>query len=121
MALALSIAGIAYAAICVCLAVRIINRRERWAKWTFAVVLALPILYPLSFGPWEAARFRTDPTRTVKTIDRFFDPAHQFAIDRGPEWLARPYRAYLNWWTDGRWGLAPYRGAASLGPGSDLD
>jgi hypothetical protein len=34
MAVALSIFGVAFAALCVWLTVRIINRRERWAKWT---------------------------------------------------------------------------------------
>ena len=39
MALALSIFGVAFAAFCVWLTVRIVNRRERWAKWTLAVAL----------------------------------------------------------------------------------
>jgi hypothetical protein len=34
MAAALSIFGVAFAAFCMWLAVRIVNRRERWAKWT---------------------------------------------------------------------------------------
>ena len=42
----------AFAAFCVCLGVRIINRRERWAKWTLSVVVGLPVLYVASFGPW---------------------------------------------------------------------
>jgi H+/Cl- antiporter ClcA len=41
MAIALSIVGIAFAAFCVWLTVRIVNRRERWAKWTLAAVLLL--------------------------------------------------------------------------------
>jgi hypothetical protein len=50
MAIALAIVGVAFAAFCVWLTVRIINRRERCAKWT-AVGLALVLAYPLSFGP----------------------------------------------------------------------
>jgi hypothetical protein len=50
MAIAL-IFGVAFAALCVWRTVRIINRKERWAKWTLAGVIALPILYPLSEGP----------------------------------------------------------------------
>lgn len=39
-------------AFCIWLTVRIINRREHWAKRTLeTVVLALPVLYVLSFGP----------------------------------------------------------------------
>jgi hypothetical protein len=43
--------SVAFAALCVWLIVRIINRRERWAKWTLAVVVGLPLLYIASFGP----------------------------------------------------------------------
>jgi len=50
--------AIAFAAFCVWLTVRIINRRERWAKWTLAVTLSLPVLYVASFGLacWLTAR-----------------------------------------------------------------
>jgi hypothetical protein len=51
MAIALLIFGAAFAAFCVWLTVRIVNRHERWAKWTLAAVVAgLPVLYVLSFG-----------------------------------------------------------------------
>lgn len=42
---------VACGAFCVWLAVRIINRREHWAKWTLAAVVSLPVLYIASFGP----------------------------------------------------------------------
>jgi hypothetical protein len=52
MALALPIFGVAFAALCVWLMVRIVNRRERWAKWTLAgTIVGVPVLYLLSFGP----------------------------------------------------------------------
>jgi hypothetical protein len=50
------------AAICVWLTIRIINRRERWAKRTLVLLLALtlvlPACYGLSTGPvlWLASR-----------------------------------------------------------------
>jgi hypothetical protein len=50
MALAVSIFGVALVAFYVWLTVRIVNRRGRWAKWTL-VVVAIPSLYVLSFGP----------------------------------------------------------------------
>jgi hypothetical protein len=58
MAVVLSIFGVAYAALCVWLLVRVINRRERWAKRMAAVIAALPLLYVVSFGPacWMIAR-----------------------------------------------------------------
>jgi hypothetical protein len=43
--------AVPFAAFCVWLGVRIVNRRERWAKWTLAGVLGVPVLYALSFGP----------------------------------------------------------------------
>jgi hypothetical protein len=56
MAIALAIFGVAFAAFCVWLAVRIINRRERWAKWTLAVLISLPLIYVLS--GWVRAHIR---------------------------------------------------------------
>jgi hypothetical protein len=51
MAILFPALAIAFAAFCVWLAVRVINRRERWAKWTFATVVVPTILYFGSFGP----------------------------------------------------------------------
>ena len=51
MDVALAVFGVAFAAVCVWLTVRIVNRRERWAKWMLAVVVGLPVLYVASFGP----------------------------------------------------------------------
>jgi len=58
MATPLSIFGVAFAALCVWLAVRIVNRRERWARWTLAALIGLPVAYFASFGPacWLADR-----------------------------------------------------------------
>jgi hypothetical protein len=47
----LPILGAAFAAAVVWLTVRLIDRRERWAKWTLAAMVALPVLYIASFGP----------------------------------------------------------------------
>jgi hypothetical protein len=42
----------------VCLTVRIVNRRERWATQTLAAVVVVPVLYVASFGPacWVVSR-----------------------------------------------------------------
>lgn len=45
MAIALEIFGLAFAAFCVWLIVRIVNRKERWAKRTLAAVVGVPTLY----------------------------------------------------------------------------
>ena len=50
MTIILPAMAVAFPAFCVWLPVRIVNRRERWAKWTLAIVLALA--YPASLGPW---------------------------------------------------------------------
>jgi hypothetical protein len=47
----LAFAAIIFTAFCVWLAVRIVNRRERWAKWTALIAVALPMVYVASFGP----------------------------------------------------------------------
>ena len=51
MSIVLSSLAVAFAAFCVWLTVRLVNRRERWAKRTLAAVILLPVLYVLSFGP----------------------------------------------------------------------
>jgi hypothetical protein len=43
MAILLPALGVAFAAFCVWLAVRIINRRERWAMWTLATLAVLSV------------------------------------------------------------------------------
>lgn len=43
--------GVAFAAVCVWLGIRIVNRRERWAKRLFVGLAVMPALYVLSFGP----------------------------------------------------------------------
>ncbi len=56
----LATVGVTFAAICIWLTVRIINRRERWAKWTLAAGISVPLLYVLSFGPacWFSSRMK---------------------------------------------------------------
>jgi hypothetical protein len=57
--LILASVSVVFAAFVVWLTVRIVNRRERWAKWTLVAALAgLPVLYVASFGPacWISSR-----------------------------------------------------------------
>lgn len=93
MALVLSIFGVAFAALCVWLGVRIYNRRERWAKWTLAGVLLLA--YPLSLFPLEWLETRNllpdlDGIRRARTIYR---APVEWLADNGPEWCD----AALDW------------------------
>jgi hypothetical protein len=93
MALALSIFGIAFAAFCVWLTVRIVNRRERWAKWTLAAVVSMPLLYVACFGPacWVSS-YRRD-RQELELVSVVYQPllATQF---RCPDAIAQPIGLY---------------------------
>jgi hypothetical protein len=51
MAVVLAIFGVAFAAFCVWLTVRIVDRRERWAKHTAVCLAVLIVIYLGSCGP----------------------------------------------------------------------
>jgi hypothetical protein len=57
----------AFAALCVWLTVRIVNRKEQWAKWTLAAALGVSVLFVLSFEP---ARWPPSSLRTGGEVDR---------------------------------------------------
>jgi hypothetical protein len=76
MAIAIAISAIAFAAFCVWLAVRIFNRRERWAKRTLAASLfGILAGYPLSYGPvlWLFTKFSQSPVAS-RVIVAFYRP-----------------------------------------------
>jgi len=77
MALALSIFGTAFAAFCVWLTVRIINRRERWAK-RMAVLLVVFVSYPLSLAPaFWIHPYLPDPAQDAMRL--IYEPLHWVA------------------------------------------
>lgn len=67
--------SVAFAAFCIWLIVQIVNRRARWAKWTAVGLIAIPMLYGLSFGPacWISSRRRT--VAAAEIVSRVYDPA----------------------------------------------
>jgi len=71
MSIVLAVSGLAFAAFAVWLTVRIVNRREKWAK-RLAIGLTVALIYPLSFGPvmWIHSRTR----RGGKTILVVYSP-----------------------------------------------
>src|SRR5579872_1373386 len=91
MAMVLPVLAVAYAAIAVWLTVRIVNRRERWAKRTAIwFLLGGPVLYVLSFGPacWLAG-CRMVPRRVVSAP---YSPLIELAVSRAGSplrWYAR--------------------------------
>jgi hypothetical protein len=73
--------AIVSAAFCVWLAVRIVNRRERWAKWTAVVAVALPMAYVASFGPacWLVGDYLDADEWVIEAIPIAYDPILRLA------------------------------------------
>jgi hypothetical protein len=71
MTIFISALAVAFAALCVWLTVRIVNRRERWAKRT-ALILAMVLAYLVSFGPacWISSR----TNRGAELMDVIYQP-----------------------------------------------
>jgi hypothetical protein len=97
----LAIMGAAVAAFAVWLTVRIVNRRERWAKRMAAAFLVFSVAYPLSFGPayWMCTdangRVRKDWTGDV--FLNLYAPIIA-AYHNGPTLLSDPIAQYLAFW-----------------------
>jgi hypothetical protein len=89
MAVLLPVLYVGFAAFCIWLAVRIVNRRERWAKRT-ALGLGVLLAYPLSFGPacWTASRI------DEQSDDRIFRDARIIATVYRP--IARTLLRFTN-------------------------
>ena len=86
------------AAFCVWLVVRIINRQERWAKWTAATMIALLVAYPLSFGPahwYENSRHLQ--RLTLNRVRLLYAPLHSVA-GSSPV-IERSIRSYVDLWS----------------------
>lgn len=81
----LAVLGMAFAAFCVWLTVRIVNRRERWAIRT-AIALALLLIYALSFGPACGLSLQADRLAVYR-------PCAYLACG-APDAMSRPMR----WW-----------------------
>jgi len=105
MTIILPALAVAFAALCVWLGVRIFNRRERWAKWTLAVVIAMPVLYVLSFGP--ACLYLTrhvdemdggELVYASEPIMSLYGPLGRLTV-YGPRVLRTPIHWYLAAWT----------------------
>jgi len=96
MSIILPALAVAFAAFCVWLGVRIFNRRERWAKWTLAAVVGLPLLYVASFGPacwWFSPRVGL--TGDCVDVPAVYLPIGRIYIeaDHGG-WISRTIRWY---------------------------
>lgn len=90
--IAVALLGMAAVAFCVWLGVRIVNWRERWARWT-AVGLAVPLLYVAGFGP--ACLMVKMDLMSLSSLTTTYRPCVALAVD-GPQ----PIRVPLRWWTE---------------------
>ncbi len=93
MTILLPTLAVAFAAICVWLMVRVVNRRERWAKWALAGAIGLPVLYVASFGPacWMTSqhidalnRGGPPPPRIMLIYGPFLELASEYPLMGAP-------------------------------------
>jgi len=112
MSLLLGATCIAFGAFCVWLGVRIVNRRERWAKRVAVGMAAVLVLYVASFGPacwWlsgvHGLSAASNSNNRIRRVPQLFRPIVWSAVNigrRGPKQL----QAAVKWY-------------ASLGMGND--
>jgi hypothetical protein len=89
-----------FAAFCVWLTVRVVNRRERWAKWTLAITLLLLAVYPFSYGPARWFYLKTGiPEWTWPVVDSTFEPLW-WVRENSPTWFKEAMFDYDAWWID---------------------
>ena len=93
----LVILAVVFTAFSVWLTVRIVNRRERWAKWALAATLSLPVLYIAGFGP--ACWFATEDKMSApvgRAVCRVYAPLLEHALLNDENlWSVR----VLQWWS----------------------
>jgi len=90
--------GVVLGAFCLWLTVRIINRREEWARWTaIGILLTTFVGYPLSLFPilWLATRNSLPSGGIGGAIVKFYVTPVEEAMKNGPdcietaiEWMA---------------------------------
>jgi cytochrome bd-type quinol oxidase subunit 2 len=98
METALLVLSVAFAAFCIWLTVRIVNRRERWAKWTLAAVVIAPALYVMSDGPafWLVRRAGR-PAWALTAYRTTYAPL-QFAYSHGPRPVHHAIQLMNDFW-----------------------
>jgi predicted permease len=92
--------GVSITAFGVWLTVRLINRRERWAKRTAAVLLGAMILYPLSAGP---ATWILHHCNLPNPAFRFLLAAYRpmgFVTESSPSSVGNAIRSYEEFFVD---------------------
>lgn len=83
------------------LTVRVVNRRERWAMWTLAVVLGLPALYVASLGPacwWKGYGSSSWPGQAGQGADEVYAPRIYWPIGRLVMHSPKPVAKAVGWY-----------------------
>jgi glucan phosphoethanolaminetransferase (alkaline phosphatase superfamily) len=100
MGISLLTLGVAFAAFAVWLVVRIINRREKWAKRTAMALVAVLATYLLSFGPacwWLSEPIQNFPNVNnggpPRRVSRLYVPLG-WVVENGPKQFSDRIRWY---------------------------
>jgi hypothetical protein len=68
-----------------------------WA--TVALVISLPVLYVLAYGPWTWVVIHGFKDVAYLDAGGFYAPLYGWLqADGGPKWIYDPYCDYLSWW-----------------------
>ena len=86
--------GIAVAAFGIWLTVRLVNRRERWAKRIAIAFLIALVVYPLSWGPAMYLYQSNGRPRWGEILLHVYSPL-AVLLDSGRPWFLEPYRRYI--------------------------
>jgi hypothetical protein len=93
-----------FLAVCLWLTVRVLNRGERWAKWSLGITLGLPILYLASWPimallwNWLHRHGIFFPEELEGVIAMVFLPADLTVDESAPAWLRDMMTWYLGIW-----------------------
>jgi hypothetical protein len=97
MTIVLSVLGVAFAAFCVWLTVRLVNRGWKPGRrfWIFAT-LGLAFSYPMSWGPAIHVYQSCGRPAWMETSLTIYEPLVRL-LNSGRPWYLEPYRAYIFW------------------------
>jgi len=100
MSILLPTLAVTFAAFCVWLTVRIVGRRERWAKWTLGSIAVVLVLYPLSLPPISLILTKIGgPYWGASAFQLFYAPI-LWIYDDGSDQIHEVMNWYFHLWFD---------------------
>ncbi len=111
--------AVTFIAFCIWLTVRIINRRERWAKRMAVATAVLLLAYPLSEGPanWLDRRGLLPIWSYRPLFGNLYVPLNEVAVRTRPTSAVREW--YLNLWINQANAVNPAAAPVSSGQDSN--